>query len=88
MKGGFLKKKEDMVGTLRKEAFEKLKAVAQSEREKDFTTFQDMFGFYDVFLMDAEGNVVYTVAKKSDLGADLKRGALKKTGRAQAPRLE
>ncbi len=49
-------------------------------REKGFSIFMDNFGFYDVFLIDAEGNVVYTVAKESDLGANLKTGPLKESG--------
>ncbi len=49
-------------------------------REKGYSIFMDNFGFYDVFLIDAEGNVVYTVSKESDLGASLKTGPLKESG--------
>lgn len=49
-------------------------------REKGFSIFMDNFGFYDVFLIDADGNVVYTVAKESDLGTNLKTGPLKESG--------
>ena len=49
-------------------------------REKGYSIFMDNFGFYDVFLIDAEGNVVYTVTKESDLGASLKTGPLKESG--------
>ncbi len=49
-------------------------------REKGYSIFMDNFGFYGVFLIDAEGNVVYTVAKESDLGASLKTGPLKESG--------
>ena len=49
-------------------------------REKGFSIFMDNFGFYDVFLIDADGNVVYTVTKESDLGANLKTGPLKESG--------
>jgi methyl-accepting chemotaxis protein len=51
-----------------------------SEKEKGFSKFMEIFGFYDVFLIDADGNVVYTVGKESDLGADLKSGPLKDSG--------
>ncbi|MDR7124923.1 methyl-accepting chemotaxis protein [Pseudotabrizicola sp. 4114] len=36
-------------------------------------------GFYDVFLFDAEGNLVYTVAKEGDLGQNAVSGDLSKT---------
>ncbi|NOQ34602.1 MAG: HAMP domain-containing protein [Methylococcaceae bacterium] len=51
-----------------------------ANREKGFQTFMEQFGFYDVFLIDADGNVVYTVAKESDFGANVKTGALKSSG--------
>ncbi len=35
------------------------------------------YGYYDLFLITRKGEVVYTVAKESDLGANLKSGALK-----------
>lgn len=53
-------------------------------REKGFSIFMDNFGFYDVFLIDADGNVVYTVTKESDLGTNLKEGPLKNSGLAKA----
>ncbi|MCF6150131.1 MAG: hypothetical protein E3K37_15905 [Candidatus Kuenenia sp.] len=49
-------------------------------REKGFSIFMENFGFYDVFLIDPEGNVVYTVAKESDLGTNLMSGPLKNSG--------
>ena len=52
-------------------------------REKGFSIFMENFGFYDVFLIDAGGNVVYTVAKESDLGTNLKTGPLKESGLGQ-----
>ncbi|MFN4155261.1 MAG: methyl-accepting chemotaxis protein [Paracoccaceae bacterium] len=36
-------------------------------------------GFYDVFLFDAEGNLVYTVTKEGDLGQNALRGDLART---------
>ncbi|MBM4054218.1 MAG: hypothetical protein FJ264_06000 [Planctomycetes bacterium] len=49
-------------------------------REKGLSIFMENFGFYDVFLIDAEGNVVYTVCKESDLGANLINGPLSNSG--------
>ncbi len=54
-----------------------------SKREKGLAVFMDIFGFYDIFLIDADGNVVYTVAKESDLGTNLKTGSLRNSGLAQ-----
>lgn len=51
-------------------------------REKGFSIFMTNFGFYDVFLIDTDGNVVYTLAKESDLGENLKTGRLKDSGLA------
>lgn len=49
-------------------------------REQGFQVFMDNFGFYDVFLIDARGNVVYTVAKEADLGANLTSNQWRDTG--------
>lgn len=57
-----------------------------NEYQKNFALFMDNFGFYDVFLIDVDGNVVYTVTKESDLGANLKSGALKNSGLAKVYR--
>lgn len=54
------------------------------QREKGFSIFIDNFGFYDVFLIDVDGNVVYTVAKESDLGANLSDPKWKNTGLGKA----
>ncbi|MDQ7091156.1 MAG: methyl-accepting chemotaxis protein [Methylococcales bacterium] len=51
-----------------------------STKEKGFKTFLVQSGFYDLFLIDAEGNVVYSVAKESDFGVNIKTGALKTSG--------
>lgn len=43
--------------------------------------YQKVYGYYDVFLIDAaEGYVMYTNAKESDLGQNLKSGPLKTSG--------
>ncbi len=64
---------------LKSQEYQKLSA----EREKGFSVFMDNFGFYDVFLISADGDVVYTVTKESDLGANLKTGELKNSGLAR-----
>jgi methyl-accepting chemotaxis protein len=40
-------------------------------------------GYYDIFLIDADGNVVYTVMKERDFGTNLITGPYKDTGLAQ-----
>ena len=41
-------------------------------------------GYYDIFIVDMDGNVVYTVFKELDFATNLKNGAWKDTGLAQA----
>jgi len=46
-----------------------------------FQEYQKVYGYADVFLIDAaEGYVMYTNAKESDLGQNLKSGPLKTSG--------
>jgi methyl-accepting chemotaxis protein len=62
------------------EAYKSLSAA----RGKGFKTFLTQSDFYEVFLIDPEGNVVYTVAKESDFGVNVKTGALKSSGLGHA----
>ncbi|MCB1342585.1 MAG: HAMP domain-containing protein [Pseudooceanicola sp.] len=39
-----------------------------------------IMGYYDVFLIDLDGNVVYTVYKEADFGDNLRTGPLKDSG--------
>ena len=39
--------------------------------------YKQEYGYYDLFLIDKQGDVVYTVERESDLGANLASGALK-----------
>lgn len=41
-------------------------------------------GYYDIFLIDLDGRIVYTVAKESDFATNLNTGAYKETGLARA----
>lgn len=45
---------------------------------------QQEFGFYDVFLVSLEGDVIYTVFKEVDFGTSLKTGPFKNSGLATA----
>ncbi|MBW8000828.1 MAG: methyl-accepting chemotaxis protein [Planctomycetes bacterium] len=43
------------------------------------TQYNNEYGYYDLFLIAADGDVLYTVAKESDLGANLINGNLKRS---------
>jgi methyl-accepting chemotaxis protein len=45
--------------------------------------FLKHFGYYDVFLINPRGEVVYTVAKESDFGTNLKTGPYRKSPLAE-----
>ena len=60
--------------------------VIVDERDEDLKTFQKLYGYNDVFLLDAEGNILFTVAEQSDLGTNLFDGPLAKTRFAAACR--
>ncbi len=47
---------------------------------KWFTQYVKDYGYYDLFLISSAGNVVFTQAKESDLGENLKTGSLKNSG--------
>jgi methyl-accepting chemotaxis protein len=49
--------------------------VARS-REPWLSRYRDEYGYYDLFLISDEGDVVYSVAGESDLGQNLKHGDL------------
>ena len=46
--------------------------------------FASRFGYYDIFVIcSAHGHVMYTVARESDLGANVSSGPLRSTGLGQ-----
>jgi methyl-accepting chemotaxis protein len=49
-----------------------------------FGNYVRTLGYYDVFLMDTHGRVLFTSALESDVGADLAEGSLKRSGLGQA----
>lgn len=44
------------------------------------THYQNKYGYYDIFLITAEGDIVYSVAEESDLGQNLVKGSLRTSG--------
>lgn len=49
-----------------------------------FNQYIEQFGFYDVFFIDPDGNVVYTAFKEPDLGQNVVTGDLKSSGLGKA----
>jgi methyl-accepting chemotaxis protein len=48
-----------------------------------FNQFLTRYALYDIFLIDPQGNVIYTVFKEKDLGTNLKTGAYADSGLGQ-----
>jgi methyl-accepting chemotaxis protein len=46
---------------------------ALGEHEPTLKYYMDTYGYYDLFIIDAEGDIAYTVEKESDFDSDLKR---------------
>ncbi len=58
----------------------------ESQYHNHFKMYNDTYGYYDVFLISPDGDVVYTVAKEADLGENLVTGTLSNSGLAKAYR--
>jgi len=57
---------------------------ATESREKFFQNYAKEYGYHDIFVISKEsGRVLYSQAKKSDYGENLKHGKLKESGLAQ-----
>jgi methyl-accepting chemotaxis protein len=54
--------------------------------EKFFQAYMKEYGYYDIFLISTDGQVIYSAAKESDYGANLMTGPLKESGLAEAYR--
>ncbi|WP_343115513.1 methyl-accepting chemotaxis protein [Ostreiculturibacter nitratireducens] len=46
---------------------------------QSFVSIYEKYGYYDIFLIDPEGNVLYSVFKEGDYGSNLLTGPLKDT---------
>lgn len=49
-----------------------------------FKNYLDRFGFYDIFIIDTEGNLIYSVKKEVDFATELMQGIYSETNLAQA----
>lgn len=76
----------EMISSLYEEFhdFNKVKAVLSQPRrgmvEGFFGQYIKAYDYYDLFLIDAQGNVVYTVEEEADLGTNLLAGPYKDSG--------
>lgn len=60
-------------------------AFEHRNRHGDFRSFLKQFGYYDVFLVDAESqNIVYSVYKEIDFATSLETGPFRDSGIAEA----
>ena len=57
-------------------------AEVHREHNEWLRTFKREFGFYDAFLVDAEGTIVYSVAKEVDFATNLVYGPYRNSGLA------
>ena len=64
---------------------EQLVKEKTKSHEKFFSNYMKEYDYYDIFIIDAKtGQVVYSVAKESDYGKNLKYGNLKNSGLGEA----
>jgi len=69
-------KKKHMLDDARHESFY---SKHHSEYHPYIRKYLKKFGFYDIFLIDSTGNIVYTVFKEVDFGTSLENGPYKKS---------
>ena len=55
-----------------------------SKYDDYFNNYVNEYGYYDVFLINTDGDIVYTQAKESDLGENLSSGSLSSSNLADA----
>ncbi len=58
-------------------------ALANAEFDPFLRLFKQSYGYYDLFLLSTNGDVVYTVEREPDLGQNLTRDAIKNSGLGQ-----
>lgn len=52
--------------------------------EGDLKRYNDVYGYYDLFLMDLQGNIIYSVAKEKDFATNLVNGPYNTSNLAHA----
>ena len=61
-------------------AYDKVQRIAQQY----FSRRHDAYGWYDIFLIDTQGNVVYSLKKEPDFASNLRTGPWRDSGLARA----
>ncbi len=56
----------------------------QAEYKEYFEMYVEEYSYYDLFLINTTGDIIYTEAQESDLGQNLKNGSLSSSNLAQA----
>ena len=59
-------------------------AATHAANHSTFRSIAEVTNLYDVFLIDLDGNIVYTVFKETDFGTNLKTGVYRGSGLAKA----
>lgn len=60
--------------------------IVHKEHHSPIRDYLEAFGFYDIFLVDLEGNVVYSVFKELDFATNLETGPYRSSGLGKAYR--
>ncbi|MBD3418965.1 MAG: methyl-accepting chemotaxis protein [Chitinivibrionales bacterium] len=61
--------------------------LAESKYSEWLTQYNEEYGYYDLFLISSNGDVVYTVAKEPDFGENLVNGSLSSSSLGDAFRI-
>ncbi len=75
---------EQLDRPLREAFFRSNYAVANNRYHPYFKAIADRFGYEDVYLIDAEGNVVYSLDKSLDFATNVRTGPARNTGIGEA----
>ncbi|MBT2132683.1 HAMP domain-containing protein, partial [Aliiroseovarius lamellibrachiae] len=61
-------------------------STVHAQAHPELRAMLEAYGYYDIFLIDLEGNIVYSVFKESDFATNLQVGKYKDSGLARAYR--
>lgn len=75
-----LGKKDELLTPPRKSAYNE----AHARHHAHFRSFISRYGLYDLFLINPEGRIIYTVFKEADFATSLKQGPWSDSGLARA----
>lgn len=59
-------------------------AEVKTKYEQFFSVYTQRYGYYDLFLINQQGDIVYSVAQEADFGTNLLQGPYKNTNLAEA----